>query len=105
MLLAAEPDIDVVAEATNRIQVIAQADRYRPDIVLMDIRIPVLDGLEATRRIRDRDGLSNAEIGRQLCISDTTAKTHVTRLLQKLQLRDRAQAIVLAYQSDLFDGW
>ena len=48
-------------------------------------------------------GLSNAEIGSELFISDTTVKTHVTRLLQKLDLRDRAQAIVLAYQSGLFD--
>ena len=48
-------------------------------------------------------GLSNAEIGRELFISDTTVKTHVTRLLQKLQVRDRAQAIVLAYQIGLFD--
>ena len=49
-------------------------------------------------------GLSNAEIGRELFISDTTVKTHVTRLLQKLDLRDRAQAIVLAYQTGLFDA-
>ena len=49
-------------------------------------------------------GLSNAEIGQALFISDTTVKTHVTRLLQKLDLRDRAQAIVLAYQSGLFEG-
>jgi DNA-binding NarL/FixJ family response regulator len=48
-------------------------------------------------------GLSNAEIGRELFISDTTVKTHVPRLLQKLQVRDRAQAIVIAYQSGLFD--
>jgi DNA-binding NarL/FixJ family response regulator len=48
-------------------------------------------------------GLSNAEIGRELYISDTTVKTHVTRLLQKLDLRDRAQAIVMAYQCDLFE--
>jgi DNA-binding NarL/FixJ family response regulator len=50
------------------------------------------------------DGLSNAEIGRALFISDTTVKTHVTRLLQKLGVRDRAQAIVLAYQCDLFEA-
>jgi DNA-binding NarL/FixJ family response regulator len=48
-------------------------------------------------------GYSNAEIGRELFISDTTVKTHVTRLLQKLDLRDRAQAIVLAYQTGLFE--
>ena len=48
-------------------------------------------------------GMSNAEIGEELFISDTTVKTHVTRLLQKLALRDRAQAIVLAYQTGLFD--
>ena len=48
-------------------------------------------------------GLSNAEIGSELFISDTTVKTHVTRLLHKLQVRDRAQAIVIAYQSGLFD--
>ena len=47
-------------------------------------------------------GYSNAEIGRELFIGDTTVKTHVTRLLQKLDLRDRAQAIVLAYQTGLF---
>jgi DNA-binding NarL/FixJ family response regulator len=195
MLLADEPDIEVVAEAGNGLEAISQAARFHPDVVLMDIRMPELDGLEATRRIlaADRDakvlvlttfnlddyvyeslragasgfvlkdeppeqliaavrtvaageallspsvtrsviahftrqrrqpppsavqsltaremdvfrliaaGLSNAEIGRELFISDTTVKTHVTRLLQKLAVRDRAQAIVLAYQSNLFD--
>jgi DNA-binding NarL/FixJ family response regulator len=195
MLLTNEPDIEVVAEAGNGAEAVAHARRYHPDVVLMDIRMPELDGLEATRRImagdstakvlmlttfelddyvyealrigasgfvlkddppeqliaavrtvaagnallspsvtrsvighfanhrrqpappslatltsREMDvlrliaaGLSNAEIGRELYISDTTVKTHVTRLLQKLDLRDRAQAIVMAYQCGLFE--
>ena len=195
MLLADEPDIDVVAEAANGLDAVAQAARFSPAVVLMDIRMPELDGLEATRRILAADGstrvlmlttfgldeyvyealcagasgfvlkddppeqlvaavrtiaggqallspavtrqvihqftrldreqppaafeslttrelevfrlitegLSNAEIGDRLFISDTTVKTHVTRLLQKLELRDRAQAIVLAYRTGVFD--
>jgi DNA-binding NarL/FixJ family response regulator len=195
LLLADEPDIEVVAEASNGLEAVAQASRFHPDVVMMDIRMPELDGLEATRRILASDstarililttfnlddyvyealrvgasgfvlkddppeqliaavrtiaggeallspaitkrviphftrlhkqappravetlttremevfglitrGLSNAEIGRELFISDTTVKTHVTRLLQKLNLRDRAQAIVLAYQTGLFE--
>ncbi len=195
MLLADEPDIEVVAEAANGLEAVAQAGRVDPEVVLMDIRMPELDGLEAARRILAADGstrvlmlttfglddyvyealragasgfllkddppeqlvaairtvaagqallspavtrqvirrftrmdrqeppaafgsltareldvfrlvtegLSNAEIGRRLFISDTTVKTHVTRLLQKLDLRDRAQAIVLAYRTGLFD--
>jgi len=195
MLLADEPDIDVVAEAGNGLDAVAQAARFSPAVVLMDIRMPELDGLEATRRILAADGstrvlmlttfgldeyvykalragasgfvlkddppeqlvsavrtiaggqallspavtrqvihefarmdheqppaafeslttrelevfrliaegLSNAEIGDRLFISGTTVKTHVTRLLQKLDLRDRAQAIVLAYRTGLFD--
>lgn len=195
MLLDDEPDIEVVAEAGNGLEAVELAARHRPDVVLMDIRMPQLDGLEATRRIlaadpsarvlilttfdhddhvyaalsagasgfvlkdeppdrlisavhtvavgeallspsvtrsviahftrhrpeaaptavatltsREMDvfrliasGLSNAEIGRELFISDTTVKSHVTRLLQKLQLRDRAQPIVAAYRSRLFD--
>src|SRR4051812_9268578 len=196
MLLAGESDIEVVGEAANGREAVTQADRIGVDLVLMDIRMPELDGLEATRRILEAheaikvlilttfdldeyvyealragasgfvlkddppeqllaavrtiaageallsptvtrrviahftraqrrqppdgvetltsrelevfrliaQGLSNAEIGGQLFISDTTVKTHVTRLLQKLGVRDRAQAIVLAYQSGLFDA-
>jgi DNA-binding NarL/FixJ family response regulator len=194
MLLSGEPDIEVVAEASNGIEAIEKAARFRPTIVLMDIRMPELDGLEATRRIladdesarililttfdldeyvyealragasgfvlkdeppeqllaairvvaggeallspavtkrviekftRMRDpeppaaladltereldvlrliarGLSNAEIGEELYISDTTVKTHITHILQKLGLRDRVQAVVLAHETRLF---
>jgi DNA-binding NarL/FixJ family response regulator len=50
------------------------------------------------------EGLSNAEISERLFISDTTVKTHVTHILQKLDVRDRVQAVVLAYQSGLFEA-
>ncbi|MCW2771283.1 MAG: response regulator receiver [Aeromicrobium sp.] len=195
MLLGDEPDIEVVADASDGLEAVSEAARVHPHVILMDIRMPGLDGLEATRRILAADptsrililttfdldeyvyralqagasgfvlkddppeqliaavrtvaggdallspsvtrrviaqftrahqqpppsvetltarelevfrliskGYSNAEIGRELFISDTTVKTHVTRLLQKLDLRDRAQAIVLAYQTGLFEA-
>jgi DNA-binding NarL/FixJ family response regulator len=195
MLLAGEEDIEVVAEASNGLEAVDKAVRFHPSVVLMDIRMPELDGLQATQRIlaadnaarililttfdldeyvfealkagasgfvlkddspeqliaairtvangeallsptitrrviqkfvrtsrpgppieleelseRERDvfrlmvrGLSNAEIGSELYISETTVKTHVTHILQKLKLRDRVQAVVVAYQTGLFE--
>jgi DNA-binding NarL/FixJ family response regulator len=195
MLLSGEPDIEVVAEASNGLEAVDKAARFDPTVVLMDIRMPELDGLEATRRILAADadarvlilttfdldeyiyealragasgfvlkddppeqllaairtiaqgdallspavtkrvieqftrtprakppealdeltereldvfrliarGLSNAEIARELYISDTTVKTHITHILQKLDLRDRVQAVVLAHEIGLHD--
>ena len=193
MILETQADIQVVGEAGDGVEAVAATRRLQPEVVLMDIRMPNLDGLQATKQLmaarsgsrvlilttfdldeyvyqaltagasgflltnappeqlisavrvvaagdallapsvtrrvieqftrlpppggtdtlvgltaREREvlklvarGLSNAEIAAELVVSDATVKSHVAHLLAKLQLRDRVQAVVLAYESGL----
>ena len=90
MILDAEPDMEVIAEAGDGADAVRQARQQRPDVVVMDIRMPVQDGIAAT-----------AEIAAELVVTETTVKTHVHHLLTKLNARDRVQLVIFAYDAGL----
>jgi len=92
-------DLELVGEASNGEQAVSLARSQAPDVLLMDVRMPVMDGIEVLRLVAR--GLSNAELARELTLSPLTTKTHVSRILTKLGLRDRAQLVVAAYESGL----
>jgi DNA-binding NarL/FixJ family response regulator len=159
IILDSHDDLTVVGEAEDGLEAVDLVIRLHPDVTLMHIRMPALDGIQATRRqtvrrqqlaaaVRDvaqgdallaaaitrrlveaehwpppgsrvahdsqnstqreldvlklvAQGLSNAEIATHLCVGESTAKAHVSRIFMKLHLRDRAHAVVLAHESGL----
>src|SRR5687768_3171434 len=132
MILDAEPDLEVVGEASDGNAAVEQAKRLQPDAhgIRVVARGDALLAPAITRRLihefaraapaaapppgfdeltaREVEvfklvarGLSNAEIAAELVVSETTVKTHVARLLMKLGIRDRVQAVVLAYESGI----
>lgn len=126
-LFEAEPDTELVGEAVDGIEAIDVTRAAQPDVVLMDIRMPRLDGLAALCEITADPGLasvrviivttfeldeyvfvawvatgrSNDEIAAALVVSPATVRTHVSRAMLKLHARDRAQLVVFAVQSRL----
>ncbi|APE37532.1 hypothetical protein BOX37_30420 [Nocardia mangyaensis] len=114
-ILGTDPGIEVVAEAADGHAAVESALAHRPDVVLMDVRMPRLDGLAAAAELRTAApeiavvarvgrGLSNQDIATELFLAEATVKAHVSTILRRLALRNRVQAAILAHEAGLSDS-
>ena len=94
-LAGAEPDLEVVGRAADGGQAVALASRLRPDVIVMDIQMPGLSGIEATRRICADPALAGTRV---LVLTMFEVEDYV---LARLEARDRAQLVIAAYEAGL----